>query len=170
MSHESLANLFTACLASGIVGSFVLVAVPATRSRFVNAAPVLAAAVAVAAMLGSLYFSERAGFIPCELCWYQRIAMYPLAIILPIAAFRRDTQVVRYSLVLASIGLVISAYHVKVQLFPEQSNFCEFDNPCSATWVKAFGAVTIPQMAGLAFALIIGLSIVTAIGRRDDAL
>jgi disulfide bond formation protein DsbB len=110
--------------------------------------------VATGATLGSLYFSESAGFVPCELCWFQRIAMYPLAIILGVAVMRRDRTVLPYALTLSVIGLGISAYHVQLQLFPEQSSFCEATNPCSGRWVEAFGWLTIPQMAGLSFALI----------------
>src|SRR5579885_3266782 len=64
----------------------------------------LAAAIAVTAMGGSLYFSEVAHYTPCTLCWYQRTCMYPLAVVLTIAAIRRDQRVVPYGLALAGIG------------------------------------------------------------------
>ena len=167
MSSENVATLFASCLIIGLVGSVGLFAVPATRRSFIEAAPWVAAAVAIGAMFGSLYFSERVGFVPCELCWYQRIAMYPMAVILPLAAFRRDRQIMMYSFVLAAVGLAISLYHISVQLFPEQSNFCEFNNPCSAKWVEAFGLITIPQMAAMSFVLIIGLSLAVTLDRRE---
>jgi disulfide bond formation protein DsbB len=74
-----------------------------------------AAAVGVTATLGSLYYSEIVGFVPCTLCWYQRICMYPLAVILPIAAARGDEGVRRYVTPLAVVGAGISAYHYLVQ-------------------------------------------------------
>ena len=131
--------------------------VPAVRRELVPVVPTVAAIVAVAATGGSLWFSESAGFLPCELCWYQRIAMYPLAVLLTMAAIRRESTIGPYALVLAGVGAAISAYHVFIQQFPEQSSFCEVSNPCSAAWVEALGWMTIPQMAGLSFLLIIGL-------------
>ena len=113
--------------------------------------------VAAAGTAGSLFFSEVMGLPPCILCWYQRIAMYPLAVVLTMAAIRRDAAVRPYAIVVAAIGAAISAYHVYVQQFPEQSSFCEASNPCSAAWVEALGWMTIPQMADLSFLLIIGL-------------
>jgi disulfide bond formation protein DsbB len=123
-----------------------------------EAALPLAAAVAVGATAGSLYFSESAGFVPCELCWFQRIAMYPMSVILVLAALRRDRSVLPYALALSVIGLGISAYHIQLQLFPDQGSFCDATNPCTGRWVEAFGWMTIPQMAGLSFALIASLS------------
>ena len=58
---------------------------------------------------------------------------------------------------LAAAGGLISLYHIQVQLFPEQSSFCEVSNPCSAAWVEALGFMTIPRMAAVAFALVIAL-------------
>ncbi len=119
----------------------------------------LAFVVAVVATLGSLYLSEVAHFLPCRLCWYQRIAMYPLPVLLGIGWWRRDAGVRRYAVPLAFIGLAISTYHVLVERFPslEGSSVCEIANPCTIRWVERFGFVTIPTMALAAFALISGL-------------
>jgi disulfide bond formation protein DsbB len=158
----------------GIPVGVAAVAVPAVRAVLGRFAMAATASVPVLAMAGSLYFSERAGFVPCELCWYQRIAMYPLAVILPIAAFRRDRSVLPYAAVVAVIGLCVSAYHVYIQAFPDESNFCEITNPCSAKWVEAYGWITIPWMAGLSFVtILLGLTTVWLTSRngdgRDDA-
>jgi disulfide bond formation protein DsbB len=161
MDSRTVATFFALLLVGGLVGLVAAAAVPTTRRQLAGSATALASVVAVAATLGSLYFSEVAHFIPCELCWYQRIAMYPLAVILPIAAVRRDRAVLPYALVLAAGGLVVSLYHVQLQLLPDQSSMCELTNPCTARWVEAFGWMTIPQMAGLSFALIAGLLILT---------
>lgn len=115
----------------------------------------MAAIVAVAATLGSLYLSEVVGLVPCELCWFQRIAMYPLAVILPLARIRGDRAVLPYALSLAGIGLLIAGYHVQLQLFPEQSSFCELSNPCTNTLAQAFGTFSIPQLSMASFALLL---------------
>lgn len=125
----------------------------------------LAGLVALVATLGSLYYSEVAHFTPCVLCWYQRIAMYPLAVILPIAAFRGDRQVVRYAVPLAAIGAAISIYHYQLQRFPDQASLsCSVEAPCTVTWVWQLGYISIPFMALSAFALIVTLLIVGRTG------
>jgi hypothetical protein len=112
----------------------------------------LAWLVAAAAMAGSLYFSEVAGFIPCALCWYQRIAMYPMAVLLLVAAWRGDRAIRPYGATLALIGAAISAYHVLVQRLPGlPSGSCSVEAPCTAIYVERFGFVTIPVMALIGF-------------------
>ena len=116
----------------------------------------LAAMVAVTATLGSLYYSEIADFIPCRLCWFQRIFMYPMAIVLPIAAFRRDFGIRIYMIAFPVIGLGISIYHYLVQRVPSLSEggSCDATAPCSSAYVETFDFVTIPFMAGCGFLLI----------------
>lgn len=115
-------------------------------------------AVALVATLGSLYLSEVANFPPCRLCWYQRIAMYPLVPILGIAAWRRDAAVRPYAAVLAGLGALLSTYHVLVERFPSlESGSCDPLNPCSIRWVERFGYLTIPAMALSGFVLILCL-------------
>ena len=132
---------------------------PVGRAALARDALRLIAIVASGAAVGSLYFSEVADFVPCEMCWFQRIAMYPIAAIGIVATIRRDRAVLPYLGVLAGLGLAASAYHIGIQLFPEQSTFCDVANPCSARWVEGLGWMTIPQMAGTCFAIIIALSI-----------
>lgn len=117
----------------------------------------LAGGVALFATLGSLYLSESAGLIPCKLCWYQRIAMYPLAVILPLAAFRKDAMARTYVAVLATIGAGIAAYHRLIQAYPTlDTGACTAVGPsCSAPLIKMYGFVTIPYMALSAFLLIL---------------
>lgn len=166
MDASTVATVFALGLFAGLVGIVVAVFNESVQAMVRRRALMIAGSVAVAATLGSLYFSEVAGFIPCKLCWYQRIAMYPLVVLLVMAAVRRDQLMLLYVRVLALFGLAVSAYHVWIQWFPEKSNFCEFDNPCSARWVEAFDRVTIPQMAGLSFVLIIATA---TIGLRPSA-
>ena len=118
----------------------------------------LAFVVALLATAGSLYFSEIAGFEPCLLCWYQRIAMYPLVVILGLAAWRRDGGAWMYATALAGIGAVISAYHVLLEWFPSlSSGACDPDNPCTLVWFRVFGVFSLPTLALTAFLLIITL-------------
>ena len=121
----------------------------------------LAGLVALVTTMGSLYFSQVAGFIPCELCWFQRIAMYPLGLILLIAATRRDRAIWIYAVPLAAVGSVISTYHTQLQAFPEQSSFCtSTGTPCTTRYVWEFHFVSLPFMALTAFALIITMLLV----------
>ena len=109
--------------------------------------------------------------MPCRLCWYQRIAMYPLPVLLGIAWWKRDAGIRRYVVPLALIGLLISTYHILVERFPslEDSGVCEVSNPCTIRWVERFGFVTIPTMAFAAFALISGLLVHPAPGAASPA-
>jgi Disulfide bond formation protein DsbB len=129
----------------------------------------LAFAVAAVSMLGSLYFSEIAHFIPCRLCWYQRICMYPLVPVLGIAAWRRDTAVRPYAAVLAGIGAAISSYHVVLERFPNlETSVCDLDDPCGLIWVRRFGYLTIPAMALSGFLFILTLLAVARTGPDRD--
>ena len=130
----------------------------------------VAALVALVATAGSLYFSEIAHFEPCRLCWFQRIAMYPLAVVLPIAAWRHDVGVIRYALPLALIGAPISVYHYLVEWFPAlEGGACDPRNPCSLVWFREFGFITLPFMALAAFALIAGVLVLARRGRSEAA-
>ena len=114
--------------------------------------------VATTATLGSLYLSEIADFVPCTLCWYQRIAMYPLVPLLGIAAWRRDHGIDLYAAVLAFGGAVIAAYHYLIQTFPSlDSGSCNPLVPCTAAYIRQFEFITIPYMALSAFSLILAL-------------
>jgi disulfide bond formation protein DsbB len=118
----------------------------------------LAFVVAATCMGGSLYFSEVANFVPCTLCWYQRIAMYPLAIILLVATIRRDRGIRIYVVVLALIGAVISLYHYIVEWVPEaETGVCKTTVPCTLVWFRRFGFVTLPFMALTGFLLVVSL-------------
>ena len=125
----------------------------------------LACLVAATAMAGSLYMSEIRNYPPCVLCWYQRIAMYPLVLLLGIAAVRRDLSVRIYAIPLALIGVGISAYHYQLERFPDQEAIaCTTSVPCTTVWFEQLGYITIPMMAMSAFALI--CVVLTLGGRR----
>ena len=117
--------------------------------------------VALTATAGSLYLSEVVGFAPCVLCWYQRIAMYPLVFVLGVGLWRRDTGVWRFAIPLPVAGFLISAYHVALQYQPSLELIpCEEGVPCTARYVAVFGVVSIPVMAGAAFLLITAILLV----------
>jgi disulfide bond formation protein DsbB len=124
--------------------------------------------VAVIATLGSLYFSEISGFIPCELCWYQRILMYPLVFLLGIATFLYDLAVRKYVLTLAVVGWFISLYHYMVQKVPGFAEIkpCVSGVPCSAQYINWLGFITIPFLAFTAFTIIIILMILIKKGKE----
>jgi disulfide bond formation protein DsbB len=115
----------------------------------------LAFLVALTAMLGSLYFSEVAGFVPCTFCWYQRILMYPLTIITLVGIIEQDEFLFNYVLPLSIIGIGFSSYHYLLQLgIFGLSNGCTIGIPCNLRYVNYFGFITIPFMALTAFILI----------------
>ena len=126
------------------------------RERATPYALVAAWTPALLAMLGSLYFSEIAHYTPCTLCWYQRIAMYPLVLILGIAAWRRDLGIRIYAIPLAAIGAVIAAYHYLLEWFPSiDTGACTVGIPCTQVWFRQFGFISLPALALIAFLLII---------------
>ncbi len=115
--------------------------------------------VALIAMLGSLFFSNVLGYPPCVLCWYQRITIYPLVIILAVALFYKDTKVYRTALPLAFIGLAINIYHnlLYYKILPESAAPCVQGVSCTTQYVNYFGFITIPFLSFVAFVLIIVL-------------
>ncbi|WP_026675493.1 disulfide oxidoreductase [Alkalihalobacterium bogoriense] len=112
-------------------------------------------AISVIATAGSLYFSEIVGYIPCELCWYQRIAMYPLVVLLGIAVVKKDYKQAIYGLGLSTIGIIIATYHYLLQKVPALSvtDSCGVI-PCTGQYINWLGFITIPFLALTAFILI----------------
>lgn len=112
--------------------------------------------ISIVATLGSLFFSEIQGFIPCELCWYQRILMYPLVVILGAAVFTNDFKVKRYVLPLTIIGIIIGIMHYLQQKVPSLSGLtpCEQGVPCNVEYINWLGFITIPFLSLTAFVLI----------------
>lgn len=130
----------------------------------------LAFVIALASVAGSLFFSEHSGFIPCRLCWFQRIAMYPLAIILLVAAVRRDTRgAFWYGIAFPILGAGTAIYHLYIEANPEaELQGCKIGAPCSTKWIDVFGFMTIPALALAAFAAILALLVLAWPGRRDE--
>ncbi len=108
------------------------------------------------ATLGSLFFSEIVGVPVCVLCWYQRIAMYPLVLVLGISLFPYDPAVVRYAGALTGVGWLIALFHVLVVagIIPESAQPCVQGIPCAETYISLFGFLSIPVLSFLTFTLI----------------
>jgi len=120
------------------------------------------------AMLGSLYFSEVAHYVPCVLCWYQRILMYPLTLILAIGLVRKDEHLPVLVLPFSVTGLGIAIYHYlleKTDIF-DASATCQAGAPCTTQWINWLGFITIPFLSLIAF-LTITLMTVIAINAGE---
>ena len=112
--------------------------------------------VAITAMAGSLYFSEVRAFVPCTLCWYQRILMYPLVILLGIASYRQDKNVIPYALPFTLVGSGVALFHYLEQKIPGfgAPELCRAGVPCNVAYIDWLGFITIPFLAFTAFILI----------------
>lgn len=111
----------------------------------------------IAATLGSLYYSEIRHFTPCVLCWYQRIFMYPLVIIIAVGILRRDKKLYQYVLPMSILGWFIAFYHILLQkgVLPESIAPCVIGASCATKYTGYFGFITIPVMSLAAFSGII---------------
>jgi disulfide bond formation protein DsbB len=128
--------------------------------------------VAAIATGGSLFFSEIAHFVPCELCWFQRICLYPLSITTLLAAIAGDHRLARYLLPLPVVGAGVSVYHLLVENgVVEQAKACLASAPggCATKWINEFGYMTIPTLALTAGALLTGFLALAAAGSDDEA-
>lgn len=128
--------------------------------RFIsNKSILLAFIIALTATIGSLYYSEIAQFTPCKLCWLQRIFIYPQVIILGLVWWRKDRQVLDYSLIMIAIGAIISLYHNYVYYTAKPSLVCSIAAPCTQKYVTGFDYVTIPLMS-LSALVVMGLLLI----------
>jgi disulfide bond formation protein DsbB len=127
--------------------------------------------VAAVATAGSLFFSEIAGYVPCELCWYQRICMYPLSLLTLFAAAHHDHRIARYLLPFPIVGAGVSIYHLLIEnAVIREPSACRIGGAgCAVKWINEFGYVTIPTLALTAFALLIAFLAFAAAGAEDEA-
>jgi len=158
MNNETFEFFFSMLSVALLAGTLVVLVARMLYSRSTSARAIisafapwalpLAAAVTTTCTLGSLYFSEIVNYKPCRLCWFQRTMMYPLAILLIVAALVKDKKIWRYAVPLASIGITISTYHWFLERFPNlDAGVCDVDVPCEFIWFQHFGFVTLPFMA-----------------------
>ena len=115
--------------------------------------------IAASATLGALFFSEVMHVAPCVLCWYQRIFIFPLVLLLPVGLFPFDPKVVRYALPLSVVGWSLAFFHVLLTygLIPETIRPCTLGVPCAQNQIELFGFLSIPMMSLLAFSIIAAL-------------
>jgi disulfide bond formation protein DsbB len=167
-------EIFTSLLALVALGGAVLLVVARLLSSRVpiardagaavaDAGPWLSFLVAAGATAGSLYFSEVANFQPCRLCWFQRTAMYPLSVVLLVAAIRHDRGARFYVVPIAAAGAIVSSYHYLLEWKPSlEGGACSAVGPaCADIWFREFGFVTLAFMALAGFITIIVFALVS---------
>ncbi|MDD2291232.1 MAG: disulfide oxidoreductase [Aliarcobacter sp.] len=117
--------------------------------------------ISLIATLGSLFFSEIMNFIPCSLCWYQRIFMYPLVFLFSINLLFPDDKIFKYTFPLVVVGWIISVYHnlLMLKIIPENLSPCVQGVPCSVDYLNWFGFITIPLLSFFAYTSILILLI-----------
>jgi disulfide bond formation protein DsbB len=128
--------------------------------------------VAAIATGGSLFFSQIANFPPCELCWFQRICMYPLSILTLEMAWRNDNRAARYLFPLPIVGACVSIYHLLIEnSVIKEPNQCLQSAPggCAVKWINEFGYMTIPTLALTGFLLLIGFLVLATTGEAEAA-
>ena len=170
---ETMQVITTLCAIAAGVGAVLLIVARLLAGHWslaarwgaavASARPVLTLVVAAGSMLGSLYFSERAHYIPCRLCWFQRIAMYPIALVALVALIRRDRGARWYIVPMATIGALISTWHYLVEWHPTwEGTSCSLFGPaCSDIWFRTWGFSTLAFMALCGFVSIIVFNTVT---------
>ncbi len=124
--------------------------------------------IASGSTLGSLFFSNVMGFAPCVLCWYQRIALFPLVLILPMGLFPLDAKAAKFALPLTVAGLLTAIYHnlLSVGLIPTSIQPCAQGVSCTENSFELFGFVSIPVLSLLALSAMTALLII--VKRRND--
>jgi disulfide bond formation protein DsbB len=118
--------------------------------------------IACTSTLGSLFFSYVMDFAPCVLCWYQRICMFPLVVILARGLFPFDRSVIKYALPLAGVGWLLAAYHnlLHAGWIPADMQPCAKGVSCTEEYIELFGLLSIPALALLSFTAQISILIV----------
>jgi len=114
--------------------------------------------VALSSIVGSLFFSDVASLLPCELCWKQRILMFPQSLMFGLAVWKKEKVIADYSILLSAIGICYSIYHYTLQMIPRDTSTCatsSFLSNCSEKLIFQFGYITIPMMTATAFALLL---------------
>ena len=127
--------------------------------------------VAAIATGGSLFFSQIAGYPPCELCWFQRICMYPLSILLLLMAWNGDNRAARYLFPLPIVGACVSIYHLLIEnKVIKEPTACLASAPggCGVKWINEFGYMTIPTLALTGFLLLIGFLVLATTGTTEE--
>lgn len=180
MTHDTIRALAVLGVAGQVLAVLLILVGVATFARVVRPLHAVGgwlygyelwAAFFVAAIAtgGSLFFSEIAGFVPCELCWFQRICMYPLSILTLFAAAHGEHRFARYLLPLPVVGAGVSIYHVLVENHAVSTPAaCQIGAGCTVKWINEFGYMTIPTLALTGFVLLIGFLALAAGDPPED--
>ena len=183
MKHDVIVALAALGVAGQVLAGLILLAgalalagargpLDAIRSRLWGYELWAAFVVAAIATGGSLFFSEIAGFVPCELCWFQRICMYPLSLLALLLAYHADNRVARYLIAFPLVGSGVSIYHLLVEnKVVGQASACLVSAPggCATKWIDEFGYMTIPTLALTGFVLLIEFLVLASVGSADEA-
>jgi disulfide bond formation protein DsbB len=126
--------------------------------------------VSLLAMAGSLFFSEVMKLPPCLLCWYQRIALYPLVFLAAVGIIRADKKLYTYILPISVVGLGISIYHNLLywKILPESIAPCTLGVSCTTKFFEWFGFITIPFLALVAFVVITALAFISLKKNKNE--
>ncbi len=118
--------------------------------------------IALASMIGSLYFSEVFNFAPCVLCWYQRIIIYPLVLLIPVGIMLKDKRLASYILPLTVVGLIVSIFQnlLYYKVIPEAIMPCVDGVSCTTKYIDYFGFLTIPLLSLLSLIAITVLMVI----------
>lgn len=127
--------------------------------------------VSMIAMFGSLFLSEIKGFVPCTLCWYQRILMYPITLLMGVALWRNEKKIIPYIIPMSVLGMGISLTHYLKQKIPTFDKIvqCEAGIPCNVEYINWFGFITIPFLSFAAFTIITVALILACKETKKDA-
>ena len=136
-----------------IIGQIFILALilsPRAREILSKHALVFTFLIALIATSGSLFYSEIAGYEPCNLCWYQRILMYPMVFLLLTAIIRRDQNIFKYTFVLSLLGVFLAGYHYLLQIGAVPEIPCSavgYSASCAQRFVMTYGYITLPMMS-----------------------
>ena len=163
---STLLALVAAALVVCVVVARVLAGRLPAAARFVSMVGshrnAITLAVGAAATAGSLYFSEVAHYVPCRLCWFQRVAMYPIGVLALVGLLRRDRAARWYVVPFAAVGLPISAYHYLIEWKPglDTGSCALFGPSCTDIWFRTFAFATLAFMAMCGFAAVLAVNLI----------
>ena len=149
--------VFVSHIAFVIVAALILLKVRRVKAFFHANALRFSLLITASVVAGSMFFSNVLGWEPCELCWYQRILLFPQVVLFGIATWRNDRSIFLYTVPLSVIGGLIALYHALLPYFPSAS-FCDATVSCTKLFTMDYGYITIPVMSLTAFVLLLGLA------------
>ena len=169
--HTVTALLAIVALGVALVtlAAMVVPAAAVWRSTIVAWRSTITLGIAAVSTAGSLYFSEVANYVPCTLCWYQRIAMYPIVVVAAVALWRQSESRVTVAW-LSGLGAVVAGYHTIIEWQPDlDAGVCSASGPaCTDVWFRSLGFATLASMALIAFVTMLIVNLVPDAATIDD--